>query len=101
MAYSFTAIAYIVQLYYIAFIYLTFTCMFLGFCTFLSAFATDSAERLNDAEKEIQSYINRRHTIQSQQPLMKPIHDFIAIHSEAKQLSSGINECKRIFTLFI
>lgn len=85
-------------------IYWIFTCLFLGLCEFFKAFASDIESELKSIEEQIQLFANRkiRNTIQSQKQQQKvktTIHDFIAIHAEAKQLSvfRRITGGKKIF----
>lgn len=88
-AYFITTVAFAVQLIYTAMVYLAFTSLLLGVFMFLKTFAKDAAYELNAIEPHIRAYGKwKRDTVQSQQLIKKSIHDFIVIHSTAKQFSN-------------
>lgn len=77
-----------IQLSYTILIYYIFTCLFLGVCTFLEAFAADVHGYLSTADELMQELneLNEVTAVQTQQRL-KLMHDIISTHSDMKMFS--------------
>lgn len=78
------------QLSYTILIYYIFTCLFLGVCTFLEAFAADLDGYLATADETIQELkeVNEATAMETQQRIKQLVHDIISTHSDLKMFGA-------------